>query len=116
MAAVSNARSVMTEPPADRIIAIDVLLEPGPAMVTKAEAVNAKLRELSPGIFARARASAQHLLAASLRTRKRFADDRVGRRQSRGCREATRVGTHGNRHRERNPALRRHYHHLTWLS
>src|SRR5437868_11124014 len=45
----------------DRVIAIDVLLEPGPVMVAKAEAANAKLRANYPEGYTLGRDQVAHI-------------------------------------------------------
>src|SRR4051812_30464402 len=45
----------------DRVIAIDVLLEPGPVMVAKAEAANAKLRTNYPEGYRLGREQVAHI-------------------------------------------------------
>jgi hypothetical protein len=67
-ASALSGRSANSIPPntrneanADRVIAIDVLLEPGETMVTKAEAANAKLRENYPAGYTLGREQVAHI-------------------------------------------------------
>jgi len=61
MATSSTAQSVKTDSATDRVIAIDVLLEPDATMVKKAEAVNAKLRADYPEGYSLGREQVAHI-------------------------------------------------------
>src|SRR4051794_36121015 len=59
--AMAEQRQSALQHGGDRVIAIDVLLEPGPVMVAKAEAANAKLRANYPQGYTLGRDQVAHI-------------------------------------------------------